>query len=272
MLPNIEHLAEKNRALLDRLNFDPTVDNPDDLNNREVFADSGLFPEEAIDTIFMNSSVESRLADSIVPPNVGALLVRPDMVHASSEVEHFIADRFRIIFQDTVELDAHKYWDIYAPAIVGREVEATRLTRAAVYIGSPCRLMVFMNLVDEPPQATADEVYERYKGKQGVYEPGTLRGDVVFSQAIMANFHRLAEDTYHDPTLRQAIDPFGAYKKAVQVHGIGGDLPFPILRFTGVGVHVPDYNEIHSDLEVLTDNVTHRRIARLRDANTISVR
>ncbi len=252
--PNIEQLYEKNHALLERLNFDPEKDDPLSLCNSSAYTNTGLFSEEKITAMFEGPIIRGSSSQDRIAKNIGMILVRPDMTHVSSEFETYVADRFNIIHIDTVSMDTESYWHIYKHDFYRLETMHCRLTRAALYIGSDCRLIAFMDKPDAPPRQLSDYVCRTLKGKQGIYQPDTIRGDTVYRNAIKLGAHKL--DNSVDNRLKTAIDPFGAYRAlaAVPTRDHVG-LKYPLLFYTGVGAHVPDAAEINTDLPQLVADV-----------------
>lgn len=147
-------------------------------------------------------------------------------------------------------MDNRSYWQMYRHDLYRPETMHSRLTRAALYIGSKCSLMVFQS-EDDGQEPLADYMRGTLKGTQGVYQPGTLRGDIVYRNAVDLGLHRLSEPDV-DPRIPRAVDPFGAYQTLVTASaGPHAHLEYPLLFYTGVGVHVPDYREIGTDLPQL---------------------
>lgn len=244
-------LADKNEALLERLNYNSRYDDPFLLDNPETFLSSGLFSKDATDKIFSDAPTVEPLSESthIYPKKLGMVLIRPDMTPINNAVEGFISSRFAITDVQDVTMTPEIYWDIYSEAIISRETRQSRFTRAAVYVNSLCRLIVFEKLDNFTPEiATSNQFIAELKGKQGVYQPDTLRGDLVYHAAIKAGFH-----TLDNPSVALAVDPFGAYRKierSTSPHP-SKSLLYPLLFFTGVGIHIPNYNEMQRDLALL---------------------
>jgi hypothetical protein len=251
---NIIALAEKNQALLDMLGFTPGKDDPYMLCNEEAYRQSGLFSEAAIANMFSASEIPQVTRDnSVIARNIGMVLVRPDMVHITNEIEQFIGERFSILESQGVNINSSTYWRLYQHDFYRRETMHCRLTRAALYIGSQCRLIVFQSTDQQQDIPTADYTRGPLKGSQGVFEPGTLRGDIVFREALRLGLHRLDEATSSEH-LRLACDPFTAYRKlAAESNHPSKRLAYPLLFFTAVGVHIPDYTEIGNDLGAFVD-------------------
>lgn len=248
---NIKHLAEKNEALLKKINFDPINEDPFELDNPVTFKESGLFPDHAVMTIF-NESCNStdtsinKFNKFQVPKDIGMLLIRPDMLHVTSEVEDFVRKDYRILESTITEVNPDMYWAMYEDAITHKESFRSRFTRASVFIGSACRLIVLKSKINLPESSVADELVLA-KGRQGEYQQSTFRGDIVYRSAVSSGFN-----TLKDKTTALAVDPFGAYRKIIDVDKSGKHcfLNYPLLFFTGVGIHIPDSTEIDRDLSL----------------------
>src|SRR5207302_3001928 len=136
-------------------------------------------------------------------------------------------------------------WTMYEHVIVSKERIYSRLTRAAVYLSRPARLMVFGRRETEADGISAIDDFSKFKGKQGVEASGTLRGELIYNEAMQLGFHIL-----EDSEAAHVADPFGSYRKMMR-EGIDGphrDLKHPLLFYTAVGIHSPDKDEIHRDL------------------------
>lgn len=253
--PNIVKLAEKNQDLLERIQFMPGVDNPFSLCMPEVYTATQLFQDEQIEGMFSFDEAVQRPINNKFPQYIGMILIRPDMLHVSHRFENFINDRFSIISINDVEMDNNSYWQMYKHDLYRPSTMHSRLTRAAIYIGSMCRLIVFSHRDTDRP--VADHVVDNLKGKQGVYEHNTLRGDIVYNAALDLGMHTLNENGGSTRSqLQLAIDPFGAYRALSRMpEGPHVKLKYPILFYTAVGVHVPDYREIATDLSCLAPDV-----------------
>lgn len=256
---NIQELADKNEALLANLGFEPEVDDPFELCSEQAYLRSGLFPEEIIPLMFGEHSDAERVPNCFarIAENIGTILVRPDMTHVSNEFESFISNRFEIVHTASPVIDKRGYWQLYQHDIYRPETMHSRLTRAALYIGSACRLVVFKtSAADAAVEPLADRTRNRLRGHQGIAQKNTLRGDIVYHHSLKLGLHRL-DDRYIDPRLKLAADPFTAYRKlAADSHHECRKLVYPLLFFTGVGVHVPDYREIGNDLLVFMEDLS----------------
>jgi hypothetical protein len=256
---NIRSLAEKSKQLLEELNFDPFNDNPFELCNQSTYAKTGLFPLEIIPKMF-GKDIGHDIHDgreTTVAKNIGMILIRPDMVHVAPQFETFISERYEILGTDDPVIDSSIYWQLYKHDVYRADTVHSRLNRAALYIGSRSRLVVFKGREhDAGSVPLADFVRNVLKGQQGVQEFDTLRGDIVYRNALALDLHDLSKPNI-DPLIPLATDPFTLYRKIVKqpLHE-SNQLEHPLLFFTGVGVHVPNYSEIANDLPLFVDDTS----------------
>lgn len=255
---NLQELADKNSALLERLDFNPGKDNPYELCNPDAYAQSGLFPDTVIKSMFDDERTFKGDASDLpsVASNIGMILIRPDMTHVSNRFESFISERYEIIHIGTPLIDSQTYWNLYQHDIYRVETMHTRLTRAAIYIGSNCNLFVFQDPdlhIDEP---VADHMRNKLKGQQGIYEKDTLRGDIVYKSALELGLHILSDEVV-DSRIKVAVDPFSIFRDlAARPDESIKDFVYPLLFYTGVGVHIPNYEELTNDLPLFIDSTT----------------
>ena len=252
MLPNnIITLAERNEALLEKINFTPCDDNPIDLCKPEAYLATGLFTDDQVDNIFSSANrdpqTQVRNIGAELSQRVGMILIRPDMLHESSTFENLLHQRFTLLHTEDVIMTSEAYWGIYSHDMYRTDIMHTRLTRAAMYIGSTCKLIIYADL-SEGNYNVADFSRNTLRGNQGVYDPGTLRGEIVYNAGLALGLHTLEDDI-----VARAVDPFRAYRDmAARPDGAHSSLRYPLLFYTGVGVHVPDGIEITNDLPMLT--------------------
>lgn len=243
---NIIELAEKNEALLDRIGFKGGIDDPYDLCNPEAYLRTGLFTHQQVVDLFEFSDPSIRKEPLQIPKNIGMVLVRPDMLHMTPVFEDFIRERFRIVASENVIMTGGAYWEIYSHDLYRLATMHSRLTRAAMYMGSTCRLIVFTG-DDDRRTPLSNEFVTVYKGMQGSRRANTLRGDIVYHEGLRLGLH-----TAKVGTLQSATDPFMAYRRlATEEDGPHTSADYPLLFYTGVGVHIPNGEEISTDLLAL---------------------
>lgn len=250
---NLISLYEKNTALLEAINFNPETDDPLSLCNIDSYLATNLLDSSIVETMFSGTPADEKEVKNKVARNIGMVLVRPDMTHANKTFETFLKNRFKILHSADIEITGTTYWEIYKHDFYRPETMHCRLSRAALYVGSMCRLYVFegrgKTAGDVP---VADIVFQKLKGKQGIFRPRTLRGDIVYRNALELGLHEL--DKAADERLKIAVDPFRAYRELVtQASGDHTKLQYPLLFYTGVGVHVPNATEIQTDLPALLE-------------------
>ena len=195
---NFAEIAERNRALLKKLNFTPGKDDPFTLDNPESMRASGLFPDVAINRMFQQlgatpESTAETASKLDVPPSVGMILVRPDMLQIAPLIEQFIARRYGLVEVSDIQVTPEQYWTMYEHVIVSNERIYSRLTRAAVYLSMAARLMVFHRRETEADGISAIDDFSTFKGRQGVEDSGTLRGGVIYKEAMQLGFHTLED-------------------------------------------------------------------------------
>lgn len=249
---NIEDLADKNIELMRRIGFSER-DNPAELCSPESYRLTGLFTEDMIRQMFFGEDPQPPVQTEEQSSTKALILIRPDMMHARNEFSTFIRDRFKMLLEQEVEMDSQTYWTIYQYDRYSRESMHCRLTRAAISIGSTCCVMLFED-VSTGSKNFADVFFETYKGKQGIYNPQTLRGGIVYAKAITLGLHD-AISSQVNKRLWYAADPFGAYRESAANNVYCQTLTYPLLFYTGVGVHVPDGIEIRTDMPALLESL-----------------
>ena len=133
---NILNLYEKNASLLETMNFSRNYDNPLELCNTDAYRKSGLFTETIVNSMFSETHELPPLPDENISRNIGMILVRPDMVHVTAKFESYVSDRFELLYKSNIVMDIDTYWHMYSHDLYRRETMHSRLTRAALYIGS----------------------------------------------------------------------------------------------------------------------------------------
>lgn len=246
---SIEDLAEKNLDLMSRIGFS-TGDDPEELRTPESYQATGLFTQEMINKMFFEdpSTTVTAAAERTIDDKT-LVLIRPDMFHARNDFMRFLSERFRIIADTEFVMDTETYWQIYRYDHYTRESMHCRLTRAAISIGSMCHLVIVEGN-DTSDVNFADFFFSRYKGKQGVFQSNTLRGDIVYRNATALGVHQFDPDGGGE-TLWHAADPFNAYRSSALTNPDSHHLRYPLLFYTGVGVHVPNGAEVESDIQAL---------------------
>jgi 2-phosphoglycerate kinase len=256
---SLHYLAEANMRQLELVGLDParrTDPSADQLyfdyrltgRTRQRIGGSESVRKNSI--ISYIDSEEKELMREISAFNPGMILVRPEMYHNCNAFKDFLErNGFNVLFEADVELDIERYERLYEDAISIPDAQATMPTRTLVYTDSPCKLMVFADERNRYQGALADNFFEEFKGREGIYTPNTLRGDIVYQEARRLGYHELT-----DPVLADALDPFGAYRRIVQSPSgphAGYNPEDRLLKYDAVGVHVPNYHELIHDLPII---------------------
>lgn len=256
----IENLADKHNLILMDINITQEEVNAD--YARSVDA-GNAFMEKAlpgygnknyIPPAFELSEIQKEVVEGIVNHDVALLLVRPEMYHHHGAFHGFL-DRngFNIIYSGDRTVDYVQYSQICRGTFSIDDAKHSFPTRTAVYTNSPTKLIIFT----DPKRryslkgiTLADGFVNEFKGAAGVYQPGTLRGDVVFNEAL-----RLGFDKLDDSVLALATDPFHTCRYLTQLPGTHPHSHLPkdrsLMFYNSVSVHIPNGKEIVTDLAIL---------------------
>lgn len=238
-------------------------------------AANSLFPYEKSKTTAESTDPDfqkkAELAQTFKNIGIVWFLLRPDMYHAQEEaIELMRKNNYQQLCQEDVIVGQNTYWNMYKDAILKSNADRIMPTRTMVYMHGLCKAMFFLDIDTNRQKeyqeqngikdknyffSEAQEIFStKYRGTQGVFTPNTIRGEVVFNQAIRNGYHTLS-----DPTTAMALDPIYAYRNAVNDNtwteaphkNLSSD--HKLLQYTGVGIHIPDGNEYTRDLTYLFD-------------------
>jgi hypothetical protein len=212
------------------------------VRNREQWIKSSKYNE--------NREITHKL---VTENNLASILIRPEMMHIYESFIEFLKKE-GFVTNDyltfDVLMDSDKYWKVYKHAITTSQAKLSMPTRTMVYANSLTKLIIFTDNQKKrfKDEKLSDKFFETYKGKAGIYSPKTLRGDIVYKEAIKLGLNELK-----DPILALAFDPINMYRHLVSSNeGPHQILPDNKLMFyTSVSVHIPNSLEIENDLAVL---------------------
>lgn len=195
------------------------------------------------------------VSDLVTKLDLGMLLVRPEMYHHSGAVMDFLTqNNFKIRYAGNRNVDRKAYAVMYGDVFNRPPAIPSLPTRTMVYLDSPSMLILFSDPRKRfSDKSLADGFCAGFKGKEGLPDSKTVRGGVVYPEAIRLGFHTLVNEA-----LRLALDPLTALRHIVasspenQPHSY---LPpnKSLLKYNAVSVHVPDSREIIRDLCVLNN-------------------
>lgn len=203
--------------------------------------------------IYEQFSDRREIVKSLELNKLGMVLIRPEAIGFSDKYElmlDFLG--LKVIFKKTVQLDFSQYWALYHHGLICPDAEYDFPTRTMNYINKNCKLLILYSN-NENLYPLADYITS-IKGKQGVYNRGTLRGDIAFNElkSIISNEDK---NSFLYPEYNLYFDPIGMCRHLVrgnidsdEAHKIAD---IPLLFYTGQAVHVPNSNEILNDLSVL---------------------
>ena len=210
-----------------------------------------------------NDADKFKLASFLVTEHdLGMLLIRPEMYHHSGAVLGFLTENnFRIRYVSNRNVGKEAYMAMYGDVFNRPPAIPSLPTRTIVYLDSPSMLVLFSDPKKRfSDKSLAEGFCAEYKGKEGLFNSQTIRGGVVYPEAIRLGFHTLVNEA-----LQLALDPLTALRHIVasstenQPHSY---LPpdKSLLKYHAVSVRVPNSKEIIRDLYVLNDKDQLREI------------
>lgn len=260
-LPNsIVDLAQKNSRTLTGLN---APENFQDLHASSItgtryleqsfprWNDPSWIPSEA-HTRDILSNTHALVEEILAFSDIELTLVRPEMYHHTPAILDALRTfGFSILHVDDRTITPDQYQMVYGSVFRHPNVQDTWATRTMVYLDSPCSMIIFSDPENRfAPKKLADAFVQIYKGREGIRDPATIRGGVVFDEATRLGFQTLA-----DQTLAKALDPMNAYRYVVELPGQQPHsyLPkaFALLKYVAVSVHAPNSEELPRDLAAL---------------------
>jgi hypothetical protein len=188
---------------------------------------------------------------------IGLVLIRPELLDQSTDCKDLILNKgLDILFSKTVRVNLSQYFALYPHGIAVPETYYDFPTRTLNYINHESELIVVCNRLNfnsSDNLTVSDFLSNNLKGTQGIYKPGTLRGEIAFN-AINASIDKSGNNIIC-PNAAVALDPIGAYRHLVDgsipSNGVHNSVEVPLLFYAGQGVHIPRRDEIKRDLEIL---------------------
>lgn len=177
--------------------------------------------------------------------NLGLILIRPEMYHMTPNIIEFLEKHsFSIQYAKDLKIDARTYWEIYSDAITNHGAKFIMPTRTIIYLNSLCKLLI----VHSPKYPnTSDTLVAKLKGNAGIYQPDTLRGDIILNEALRLNF-----DVLTNKTIQMAVDPLGVLHKYIPRD--------KRLQYNAVSIHIPNSKELYGDLTLLLNKKELRNL------------
>jgi hypothetical protein len=156
------------------------------------------------------------------------------------------------------------YSDVITNPFVFPVIPTTALMYTA---GKACIIPIIdpMKRYLEKGEPLAQGFSKDFKGNPGVRDERTLRGGVIFRKALENGANDLEGENI------DTIDPLKMFRFLVSQNSpIHSKVPkeFALMNYTGLGVHVPDGNQMLRDLNVLlTDGELEKILMQLREYN-----
>jgi len=258
----IEELAEKNTRVMVNQKIDPEktrlfFDVCQEAGTRYL---ESLYPgyednQPSLPNIDQFETEQKKtLLQSILIHDVQIVLIRPEMFHYRQIIYQFLTERdFKVVYDDVRVVDAIQYALIYKHVFGIPEARSALPTRTMTFINSPNLLVVFTDPKKRYGgtfESLADGFFKQHKGREGVHQQNTLRGEIIYQEAV-----RLGFDTLSDFIIALATDPMYAYRHIITQPGdhyhtyIKADKP--LMAYNAQGVHIPNSTELPKDLLVL---------------------
>lgn len=182
---------------------------------------------------------------------IGLILIRPESYEIIDEYRKWIYDhKLEIVAEIETTLSFMEYWNMYFSELMDYEARHDFPTRTQNYINRKLKAIIVRKAVSN--QETMSDFLTMKKGKQGLYIPGTLRGEVAYNV-----FEKYTEDKGRGliRNVRIELDPIGMYRKLAREE-IESDYAhrcatLPILFYAGQCVHVPNQSELVKHLRIL---------------------
>jgi hypothetical protein len=274
MIPEHLHtLAESNLRKLDLhgINRDSIKTRMDALVAGEFYF-SEIFTPEQITQVNRGITTEPDLYDQpkdslatyITQFDPALILLRPEMVHQSDSILDFLTNNgFSPQWLDDIRVTNNQYWHLYKHAIVRPQARKSMPTRTITYTDLPSKLILFTdphNRFNSVEQPLADGFVNEFKGVHASYQHNTLRGDLVYREALRLGLHTLTG------IVSLATDPFRTLSHIIYDNdNYHNYLPISYrpLIYNSVGVHVPNSAEFKRDLCILLTNDQLTEIANI---------
>lgn len=198
-----------------------------------------------------------RLLDDVDASCLGVVLLRPEVAGLADQFRQTLEGHgLALVHDQPLRINFEQYWGMYHHGLTHPDSYYDFPTRTLCYVNRVLQIMV---VTDTEPQnrlgdQTTSEVLHSFKGRQGVHEPGTLRGGIAYT-ALQDCVDPAVVAAFRMPWHNLALDPIGAYRHLVRGM-IGSDdmhtqADSPLLFYAGQAVHVPDDSEVLRDLAVL---------------------
>lgn len=205
---------------------------------------------------------------------VGMVVIRPEIVELRGDCRDLLVSYgLSVVEEKLIELTFAQYWGMYHHGLVHPDAYHDFPTRTLNYIGKPSHLMIVTAGPDVTQGlTTSDYLTARIKGRQGVSQPATLRGDIAYN-ALRSSVSRVRKGAFKTPCDTIAHDPVGAYQHLVQgsirSDGAHNTVDEPLLFYAAQGVHIPDTDEMMRDLSILCTEAEQEALAERLSASGV---
>lgn len=186
---------------------------------------------------------------------LGIVVVRPEAMDLVNECKDLLNSYgLKTVLDKKMQIEFEQYWSLYGPGLSDPESRYDFPTRTLNYINKDLLVLVVSGTLNTLHLAPiSDFITDYLKGRQGSYDPGTLRGDIAYT--ALRDLVSFDGNRFLTPNMNLAMDPIGAYRQLV-CGGLESDrmhssADLPLLFYAGQSVHVPDNEEMRRDIRLL---------------------
>lgn len=182
------------------------------------------------------------------------IIVRPEMYHMTRSICDFLKkNNFEIKFLIRKKISIKEYYNLYKKEIIrnSQNFRSILPSRTLAYINAKSSIIILTKSRYNFKKCNthfADLFSVKFKGREGEKSINTIRGDIIYNEAIRLGFNKL-----NNRTIVAAIDPFEIYgelikKRTGNYYHLRTSPQNYALMYTGQGIHCSTYVELPNDL------------------------
>lgn len=258
---NIRKLSENNQNILKKykVNRKKLVNNFDESIKvgQKVLSEICLKNEIDIHSFFYKKkfsdidNIKKGIIRDIVKFDPGLMIIRPEMLHVTNEICEFLKrHNFRIDFLIKKKISIEEYFNLYKKEIANnfQNFRFVLPSRTLAYTNGVSCIIVFTAIKKNKDLPLADLFSSKFKGREGVKAINTIRGGIIYKEALRLNFNKI-----NSPIIKMAIDPFAIYENLIKktdgnFYHLKTTPQFYMLMYTAQGIHCSTYEELSCDL------------------------
>jgi hypothetical protein len=234
-----------NRILIDnklRYPYNP-------ISREQIYNNFSSIKKQSLELFLEFRNIKPNQAD------ISMLVIRPEFVHCKDDIIKFLIDyKFEIIHQSTKKINFKQYYNLYQDVVNKPKTVKTFPSRTLTYLSGHSVIIVFRDQINRyNPSSAIDNIcdgfFKDFKGTEGVKNPNTIRGGVIYNSAKQLKFDQL-----DNLITNLALDPFGMIRQVINNpketintfhHRAHSDNY--IMVYTSAGIHLPNNDEFITD-------------------------